>query len=105
MEQYLIMQENREQGPFDLEELALKKLKEDTLVWYHGLKKWRKACEIDELKILFISKGLPFFMTNLNFSPLIFGYKIKHRNHDNTNPVITWGILALLIAMLLWMMF
>lgn len=105
MEQYFIMQGNREQGPFDLEELALKKLKEDTLVWYRGLKKWSRACEIDELKILFISKGLPFFMTNLNFSPLAFGYKTKHGSQGKTNPVITWGLLALLITVLLWVIF
>lgn len=97
MEQYFIMQENRQQGPFDLEELALKKLKEDTLVWYEGLKKWKKAYEIDELKILFISKGIPLFITDFNFSPKQFGYKVQQSFAAKKH---TWQIVAGVIALL-----
>lgn len=93
MEQYFIIQGNREQGPFDMVALALKKLKEDTLVWYRGLKRWSRAYEIDELKILFISKGLLFFMTNLNYPPLAFGYKTKHSAQGKIHPVIAWAYL------------
>ncbi len=103
MEQYFIIQENQQQGPFNLEELAIRKLKEDTLVWYEGLKKWKKAYEIDELKILFISKGIPLFITDLNFSPRQFGYRVQQSLIAKKQ---SWAIVAsliLLFAFIIWM--
>jgi hypothetical protein len=46
-------QENN--GPFDKEELRGQKINKDTLIWAEDWNEWKKAGEIDELKIILLS--------------------------------------------------
>lgn len=47
---YYYAENNEKRGPFSLEELRNKSLKEDTLIWYPGLEKWTYARNIEEIK-------------------------------------------------------
>lgn len=105
MDQYFIYEDNRQLGPFDLEQLQLKRLKEDTRVWYKGLSNWKKACEIDELKILFISKGIQFFTTDFNFPPTIFGYKVNRRSPGSTSIAKAVISIGIVVALMTWLIY
>ncbi len=51
MPDYYYLEGITKHGPYSLEELQLKKLAPDTLVWHARLKDWVKAAELDELRI------------------------------------------------------
>lgn len=54
---YYVVENGKATGPFDVETLKSMidsgKFNKDNLVWKKGMKEWLKACEVDELKILF----------------------------------------------------
>ncbi|MBK7799827.1 MAG: DUF4339 domain-containing protein [Saprospiraceae bacterium] len=54
MKKYFYIKNEKELGPFDLEELKSEKIKRDTLVWFQGIKDWTKASNVPELDELFI---------------------------------------------------
>jgi len=54
MKRYYIVEKGEKSGPFNLEEIRTKNINPDTLVWYYGLEKWKKAESIEELKEIFI---------------------------------------------------
>ena len=54
MKKYFYIKEGIKSGPFDLEDLKSEEVKRETLVWFQGIKDWKKASEIKELDELFI---------------------------------------------------
>ena len=50
---YYIVKNGDKEGPFDIDELKIYDLKEDSLVWHEGLNDWQKAKEIETLKSFF----------------------------------------------------
>ncbi len=46
MKKYYYSYGNNQYGPFTLEELKLKGIAKDTLIWYEGLENWKPAGEI-----------------------------------------------------------
>lgn len=59
MRQYFIHDGQNEKGPFDLEQLKLETLKNDTPIWYDGLENWTTVGQLEELKNLLITKLTP----------------------------------------------
>jgi len=55
MKLYYYSENGLQFGPFTIEELAIKNLKKETLVWYEGLDDWVSACKVDELKSILAS--------------------------------------------------
>ena len=49
MKKYFHIKEGVKLGPFDLEDLKSEEVKRETLVWFQGIKDWKKASEIKEL--------------------------------------------------------
>lgn len=52
--QYYLAENGKQAGPFSLQELKEKNLKRESLIWYDGLEKWKKAESMEELKELFV---------------------------------------------------
>ena len=52
MNKYFVIVNEERKGPFTTEELSKKYLTEDMHVWCEGMDDWKKAGEIDELKVL-----------------------------------------------------
>ena len=50
---YYIVKNGDKEGPFNIDELKIYDLKEDSLVWHEGLNDWQKAKEIETLKSFF----------------------------------------------------
>ena len=59
MKRYFYIKEENKLGPFDLEDLKSENIKRDTLVWFQGIKDWKKASKIKELGELFIHSPPP----------------------------------------------
>lgn len=53
MQVYYIVIENKQEGPFSIEDLKLKNISSTTLVWREGFENWTEAQNIDELKGVF----------------------------------------------------
>lgn len=52
--QYYLVENEKQVGPFSLQELKEKKLKSESLIWFEGLDEWKKVESIEELKELFV---------------------------------------------------
>lgn len=50
---YYYVHKGKKKGPFSLNEIYKKDIKEDTLVWHSGLEDWIKAVNLEELKVMF----------------------------------------------------
>jgi hypothetical protein len=50
MKKYYLHNENKNEGPFDFEELKTKKITKTTPVWSAGMQDWKTAEEVEELK-------------------------------------------------------
>jgi hypothetical protein len=55
MKKYYIGSDNKQSGPFTIEELKSIKITRDTLVWFEGLEDWKTAGSIPDLEALFAS--------------------------------------------------
>jgi hypothetical protein len=55
MKKYYLNNGQENIGPFDKEELREQKINKDSLVWADDWNEWKKAREIDELKIILLS--------------------------------------------------
>lgn len=49
---YFIIEDNRQAGPFSIEELKAKGISSETLVWGEGMANWTPAWQVEELKNL-----------------------------------------------------
>ncbi|MFC2760498.1 GYF domain-containing protein [Hallella multisaccharivorax] len=56
---YFIIVNNAQQGPYDLEELRMRQISSDTLVWAEGMADWTPAWKVEELKPLFYADSTP----------------------------------------------
>lgn len=54
MKKYYLHIGTENSGPFDLEELKIKRITKKTPVWFEGLENWKYAEEIEELKSVFV---------------------------------------------------
>ena len=52
MKKYYIVEKGKKSGPFNLEELRMKNINLDTLIWFDGQQDWDKAKNIKELEII-----------------------------------------------------
>lgn len=59
MKKYFLHNGTESSGPFDLEELRIKKITKKTPVWFEGMENWKTAGEIEELKSVFVSTPPP----------------------------------------------
>ena len=59
MNHYFIVENDRQLGPFTVEDLKSKMLRKSTLVWADGMIDWASADSIDELKKILISDPPP----------------------------------------------
>ena len=50
---YFIIVNDQQQGPFTIDELKLRGIAPDTLVWAEGMPQWTPASQVDELKTIF----------------------------------------------------
>jgi len=66
MKKYFYIKEGVKLGPFDLEDLKSEEVKRETLVWFQGIKDWKKASEIKELDELFIHLPPPLPTEQIN---------------------------------------
>jgi hypothetical protein len=55
MKKYYLHNGQESIGPFDKEQLRVQKINKDTPVWSEDMNDWKKAGEIDELKIILLS--------------------------------------------------
>jgi hypothetical protein len=56
MTYYFIKDGDNETGPFTVQQLKLKLIQKDTLVWSAGIQEWTNAGQVYELKELFTPK-------------------------------------------------
>ena len=54
---YFIIEDNRQAGPFTLEQLASRGINADTSVWTEGMSSWQPAGQVDELQSVIYSGG------------------------------------------------
>ena len=76
MKKYYLHNGQENIGPFDKEELRVQKINKDTLVWADDWNEWKKAREIDELKIILLSIPPPKYILPKNIIFLILNEKI-----------------------------
>lgn len=69
MKKYFLHSGTEQQGPFDIEELKLKKITKDTPIWHDGIPDWTTAGNIEELKSILTTTPPPF-ATKLTTSPV-----------------------------------
>ena len=78
---------DNQEGPFSLDELKLKKISKETLVWYEGLEEWIAASKVEDLKDLFISIPPPFNKQSINVPPP----KVEVEKTTKIEPEITYN--------------
>lgn len=54
---YFIIVNDQQQGPFTIDELKLRGIAPDTLVWAEGMPQWTPASQVDELKTIFLNEA------------------------------------------------
>jgi cell division protein FtsL len=118
MIQYYFHDGQKEQGPFDIEQLKSQTLKKDTPIWYEGLESWTTVGEVEELKQLFASKPtLPPLIKTIpevkTTPPKIEQPSYGATNHQDTFPTKKKSLLVPLIisgvlivgALIIWLVY
>lgn len=77
MKKYFIIIGSEQQGPFDIDELKDKNLKNDTPVWYDGLSDWITIGEVDELRNVFAKTPPPYKPVYNDAQPPKYNMKSK----------------------------
>lgn len=75
MKKYYLHDESGQQGPFDIEDLKIKNITNETPIWHEGLADWTTAESVTELKAVLKAEIPPPF-------------KIKNKTADFKIPVI-----------------
>lgn len=118
MTQYYFHDGQKEQGPFDIEQLKSKTLQKDTPIWYEGLESWTTVGEVDELKQLFASKPTPPPLIKSDPKATTTPPKIEQPSYGTTNyqdtfptkkksllvPLVIGGIL-IVGALIIWLLY
>ena len=63
MANYFIVENNKQAGPFSLEQLAAKGITPETNVWTDGMANWTPASQVSELQFLFAPQTPPIPQT------------------------------------------
>lgn len=71
---YIILSNNKEQGPFGLEELLTMSLKPHDLIWVEGSTGWRSPSEIEALKPYLNTTENNLKKTDTNSNRIFFSY-------------------------------
>lgn len=93
MKQYYYTDGKERFGPFELEELKLKGITENTLVWTQGMANWAEAVTVPELSVLF----------NINVPP-VNNYQDFNYNRSRRPPK-TWLAESIIVTLLCCMPF
>jgi hypothetical protein len=82
---YYIVEDGVQSEPFTIQQLKEKHIKEDTLVWRHGLANWKRAKDISELKniIIYTPPPLPGKIQE-NQNNVASDLNIYQDKHNNT---------------------
>ena len=70
---YFINDNGQQEGPYTIEELSIKNITAETLVWTEGLSSWEKAANIQMLQGIIVKESNSFSLGAL-ISTLIFAY-------------------------------
>ena len=81
----------KQRGTFTPQELRLENIRRDTLVWTQGMEQWKRADEVEELKIVFET---PYTAPGQQYS------EIKHETHTVVIKPKSWLIESLLVTLL-----
>lgn len=105
MKTYFIHADNKQDGPFTIEELATKNVNRDTMVWFTGAPHWMPANQVEELQKIFahippplpstVNERLP--TTALEDYSTIPPYDQPASTKSNKAPILI--IVGLLIAL------
>ena len=77
MIKYYFAEENKQKGPYSIEELKNNKISANTLVWREGLNNWVIAKELKELETLF--KSTPPPLAKEKYNKIIHPSKVKDK--------------------------
>jgi hypothetical protein len=77
MQKFYIHKEDKQQGPFSIDELKDLKISRDTMVWYEGADTWKKAIEVDDLKEIFKNTPPPLQTNSPVIPPPLVSRKLK----------------------------
>ena len=64
---YFIHDGSSEKGPFNIHELISQSIKNETPIWYEGLREWTTAGKVEELRQFFISTPPPLSTYSTSF--------------------------------------
>ena len=93
MKQYYYAENGQQFGPFTIEELSVKKIKKETLVWYDGLGNWVSAGNVDELKSILVSTPPPLHQEEISNNS---NYEYQ-KEYDVTIVGVCWAVLFLIL--------
>jgi len=82
---YYIHNGTEQEGPFQLNDLKIKKISKETPIWFEGLSDWTTAGEINELKDLFIVTPPPFKKTESLASNVPIPHLDNTKKKDNVS--------------------
>lgn len=100
MSKYYIHTGEREEGPFDKDELRAKVIKANTMVWTEGMGDWTEAGKVDDLKDLFTTPP-PFKAAAPKPPPLQTAPPAT--TPRKSNPVWKWLRIGSGVALLLFL--
>jgi len=107
MQKFYIHKDDKQQGPFSIDELKDLKITRDAMVWFEGEENWKKASDIDEIKSLFTSIPPPITPATVTppvlkkdepKKPVTFIQPEKKKNKSLKYVFIIVGILVLLVG-------
>jgi hypothetical protein len=94
MKKYFYSEDSERQGPFLLEELETKNIKEETLIWFEGLDDWTQAKYIIELHDFFALSPPPITTEE------IINTKRKTIRVGIKEPSQVWIVVGFIFALL-----
>lgn len=103
MKKYYLHDGENQDGPFDIEELKLKKIKKDTPIWHEGIDDWTDAGKIEGLKPIFASSPPDFkpskFSEPIQKKEIIVEEKVqKKRNFRKYAFIFVIGIILFFLV-------
>lgn len=81
----------KQRGTFTPQELRVENIRRDTLVWTQGMEQWKRADEVEDLKIVFET---PYTPPNQHYS------ETKQEIHAVTSKPKSWLIESLLVTLI-----
>lgn len=98
--QYYFSDGQNQFGPFNIDELKVKEISKETLIWHEGLENWTKAGDIPELVVLFKSIPPPLNSTTKLPPPLKKIDQIPAPNVNRKKKSKLWLILGVIFGLI-----